>query len=385
MFWNLNRSLLGSSFPVRSRRNSAERRFHRSQEGFTLIELLVVIAIIAVLIALLLPAVQQAREAARRSQCKNNLKQLGLALHNYHDTFKLFPYRQGGTANLGNRDGHDMGNDNRGSGMIGMLPYLDQGPLFNSINSEETIGGVPWPAGGPRPWNTTYPHFKARVPGLICPSAGKSMNTTTLGPNNYVFCGGDTTQIGGRENQGRGRRPRGVFGWQSSTTIADIADGTSNTILMSERRFAAVANDLGNFVVGQGYATPAACKATASGGKYTVAAAQLNNATGTRWADGGTSFAAMNTVLPPNNPSCNSDPAGTDTTDHRDGYHTATSAHTGGVHALMGDGSVRFVNDNIHAGNPETDPTIATLPGDSPFGIWGALGTKAGGETVGDF
>src|SRR6478609_4093851 len=101
---------------------------HRTR-GFTLIELLVVIAIIAILIALLLPAVQQAREAARRTQCKNNLKQIGLALHNYHDTFLCLPHRQGGT------NGPDPTQNNRDEtgGTVFLLPYIDQAPLYNQI------------------------------------------------------------------------------------------------------------------------------------------------------------------------------------------------------------------------------------------------------------
>src|SRR5687767_10159551 len=100
------------------------------RRGFTLIELLVVIAIIAILIALLLPAVQQAREAARRTQCKNNAKQFGLALHNYLDVAKLFPYRRGGTGSTS-----PVGNENQGSGLTLLLPYIDQGPLYNQIFS----------------------------------------------------------------------------------------------------------------------------------------------------------------------------------------------------------------------------------------------------------
>ena len=103
----------------------------RNRSGFTLIELLVVIAIIAVLIALLLPAVQQAREAARRSQCKNNLKQMGLALHNYHDVFNMFVYGKGGTRGNGNTARND-GNYNRRSGMVSLLPYFDGAPQFNA-------------------------------------------------------------------------------------------------------------------------------------------------------------------------------------------------------------------------------------------------------------
>src|SRR6187399_3083624 len=108
----------------------------KRRKAFTLIELLVVIAIIAVLIALLLPAVQQAREAARRTQCKNNLKQLGLALHNYLDVAGMFPHRRGGT------DGASatLSNDNHGSGLTMILPYLDQSPLYNQISSTQTFG-----------------------------------------------------------------------------------------------------------------------------------------------------------------------------------------------------------------------------------------------------
>src|SRR5690348_4004442 len=138
----------------------------RARRAFTLIELLVVIAIIAVLIALLLPAVQQAREAARRAQCKNSLKQLGLALHNYHDVYNVFPFGQGGTNN-----GSGSSNQNVLSGVVMLLPYLDQTPLWNQISSGGTFATGTYLPMGPNPQNwDVYPPWTIQIPVLRCPS-----------------------------------------------------------------------------------------------------------------------------------------------------------------------------------------------------------------------
>ena len=143
------------------------------RSGFTLIELLVVIAIIAILIALLLPAVQQAREAARRTECKNNMKQLGLALHNYHDTNKKFVFRKGGTS----------GNSNRLSGFIGLLPFLEQNTMFQQIQAN---------GGGPSAWSG-WTYWNHQVKGLICPSDARATPSDgSVGENNYAFSLGDS-------------------------------------------------------------------------------------------------------------------------------------------------------------------------------------------------
>ncbi len=208
---------------------------HSRKSGFTLIELLVVIAIIAILIALLLPAVQQAREAARRTQCKNNLKQLGLALHNYHDVFGRFTFKKGGTARP--LAPCHTGNAERLSGFVGLLPYFDQAPLYNQISAggapatstcSASVVGQPVAAGGPCGW-CAWSVWDVTIPGMLCPTDPRA---TTVREHNYAFCMGDQMTATNAAN----RADRGVFGGQRQCiTIAQIVDGTSNTIAMSER------------------------------------------------------------------------------------------------------------------------------------------------------
>ena len=155
----------------------------RSRKAFTLIELLVVIAIIAILIALLLPAVQQAREAARRTQCKNNFKQLGLALHNYHDVYLGVPF----SSTI--RDGSVGGRTNRyrrWNAHLGFLPFADQAPLYN-----QTIAHLDT-SGDSAPWQNNVPCVTARIPYLRCPSDGDSTIDGVKMKTNYMFSAGDS-------------------------------------------------------------------------------------------------------------------------------------------------------------------------------------------------
>ncbi len=338
--------------------------------GFTLIELLVVIAIIAVLVAILLPAVQQAREAARNSQCKNNLKQLGIALHSYHETYGSFPPNFVGTSQ--NPAGANDDNSLRLGPTYGLLPYLDQVALFNTINSQPNQGKRPWDAA---PW------WDTDLAALICPS--DTFQNRDRGKNNYVFCKGDrTTALEDNELE----RHRGFMAKWHDLKLRDIMDGASNTIAVSEcRRSVAYGGDnlevygqvLKN-LAGVG-ANPLLCRNAVEPGNPArfVAGSDGDNIRGMRWADGRTAFLGFQTILPPNSPSCSQ--GGNEDTNNA--VYSAASAHAGGVNALMADGSTQFISENIDTGNLSATPPGADSS-KSPYGVWGAMGTRAASDKV---
>jgi prepilin-type N-terminal cleavage/methylation domain-containing protein len=369
------------------------------KRGFTLIELLVVIAIIAILIALLLPAVQQAREAARRTQCKNNLHQLGLALHNYHDVYNRFPSKSSGTDVLDASTPCNLGNEHRLSGLMALMPYLDQAPLYNQVqgggtataNCSRMTVGQPVAPGGPCGW-CAWRTWDVAIPGLLCPSDPRAF---TVRENNYAFCLGD--QMDQLNNTGTVTFTvgRGVFGGRLRyfSGINQITDGASNTIAMGERRRA-------NFGIGgssQPHKTegvvinldprtgPGICLTTVGAGGYFLDPTQVKGRFGILW-DGQAERSSFNTVLPPNAPGCVAD-ANVNADSTRGVAIPASSLHVGGAHVLLCDGAVRFVSENIDTGNlstPDVGPN-GRSSGPSPYGVWGALGTKSGGDVVGNF
>ncbi len=349
------------------------------KSGFTLVELLVVIAIIGILVGLLLPAVQAAREAARRMQCSNNLKQMGLALHNYESSYKKFPSRRAGTTGQNGATvvAGSASNRARRSGFVSLSPFLEQGNLFDRIEA----GDATQPPGGPTvsiswaAWDTCPPTYR-------CPS---DSGLATSRDMSYAMCVGDsiTTLNTGVK--------RGVFSAMHWNSIGSITDGTSNTIALSEgkcQRPAAanlvdgkpapmgikVTNAYASGVGGLG--TPINCR-TAHPGPYFTVGATIRSFRGNNWVDGNPAYSVFNTVLGPNTVLC----AGNATWGDQVALVFApASDHTGGVVAAFCDGSVRFVSNGVDAGNAGL-PEV-TGGGMSPYGVWGALGSISGGEVA---
>jgi prepilin-type N-terminal cleavage/methylation domain-containing protein/prepilin-type processing-associated H-X9-DG protein len=362
------------------------RRNRGRLSAFTLVELLVVIAIIGVLVALLLPAVQAAREAARRSSCFNNLKQSALALHNYESTYKCFPSRQAGMGQL--MPTPYLTHRLALAGWVALLPFCEQQPLYEQT---QTLAVEPWA-------NNTWTN--AIVPYLSCPSDEGRVDPgnagRTRGLTSYAFCTGDdysASQIPPDERNNTALsaqmlpiRHRGVFGRHNYCTLAEILDGTSNTIALGERSRAARVYDRGAVAV-DATANPASyvplsCRALFNGRTYIPSATIFTSDTfaGYRWAAGNTFFAGMTTILPPNSAVCVFGNSGAISAHWFPGIWSATSEHPGGVNVAMCDGSVRFISNTIDCGNLSAVAPAGTAGGPSPYGAWGALGTKAGGE-----
>lgn len=335
--------------PLREFARSTQKR---SRSGFTLIELLVVIAIIAILIALLLPAVQQAREAARRTQCRNNLKQLGLALHNYESTHSVFPLISQNTTGF--------------SAQAQILPFIDQGNLQNLIDFAKPL----MTGSGPNVvLNPDYQGIQDRlIPMLLCPSdSGNPMlddEGVRWAGTNYLVNVGSGTGFN-YCTRGDSVLPDGIFWRGSNVRLRDITDGTSNTVLMAEGLFGGRDGVSATVLTDPQRQTKRAggggspCSRTAEN----LAAATTSGYNGTRagsWIRTTASHIAVNGFYTPNS----RDP---DVSFHGDVVSASRSAHVGGTQAVLADGSVRFVSENV---NLET---------------WRAFFSRNGGEVISEF
>jgi len=304
--------------------------------GFTLIELLVVIAIIAILIALLLPAVQQAREAARRTQCRNNMKQIGLALHNYHDAHLIFPFSSSHDGGGGSNADTPVLNH---TGWLMLLPFLDQAPLYNQFNLNQATGNWlddnpahPGPLQGDAVTSGNAALVTNEIPAFKCPSDGftgkASTNNTTYGTGtaqaaaftNYGFSVHTSTLDVRGDYELVGQASRHMFGNNNAARIRDIRDGTSNTVAVVE-----TLRDIRN---GNGLLW-GTCDHTARGGVV------FDEPSSTWW--GGINSHNCCPWAPPE----------TEIDTQLSSHQAPGSMHVGGTHVLMGDGAVRFVSENI--------------------------------------
>ena len=347
----------------------------RKCRGFTLIELLVVIAIIAVLIALLLPAVQSAREAARRAQCTNNLKQLGIAMHNYLTGINAFPMTAtvafaytGYSASWGTWSAQSL-----------LLGYIEGQPIYNSCN----FGWTVWWGNGLQINKTA---MNTVIMTFICPSDGLSPDPASAACfqwtghlNNYIASLGTTTDPGLNDSTG-------VFGRINSYGIQAVTDGTSNTIAFSE----GLVSDNGTWNGNPQFQRWRDGISDPGGSPTKVLDANSNmtgvmndlllcnqlfqarqfpayNDKGYRWAVGANGHTSFNTIVPPSSTqypwggcrfNCN------DCGFAYGEYENATSNHPGGCNCMLADGSVRFIKSSI------------------AMKTWWALGTRAGGEVI---
>lgn len=316
----------------------------RTRHGFTLVELLVVIAIIGILIALLLPAVQAARESARRSSCTNHLKQLGLALHNYHDTVGSFPPGR-------------LSYPVVYSPLAHLLPHLEQDSLKNLINFNVTFVGA-----DAATWANAA---AARTPvdTYTCPSDVGKVPASPFGATNYVGNVGSGTIDNGNLN----RKTDGIFFLNAHVKFRDIMDGTTHTVAFAEMLLGSGSADV--TTTGQPSRDPTHEVLVLPSGTPTTPENCTNPAKGTwwgdrgiRWMQGSYGYSLYNHYYTPNSETCDCNASS-----RAAALTSARSNHPDGLNVVLCDGSVRYISDSI------------TLE------IWRGLSTRAGKELLGDF
>jgi prepilin-type N-terminal cleavage/methylation domain-containing protein/prepilin-type processing-associated H-X9-DG protein len=390
----------------------------RRQNAFTMVELLTVLGILGILVGLLLPAVQSARESARRLSCWNHLRQLGLGIHNYHSAFEQLPMHGTGSAeNDGRRSlPNHLCNHHRLSAHVVLLPFIEEQALWETISRvyfNPAGNGQLFPAMGPVPWyasnasvtDSTYRPWDAQISTYRCPSDVASHLSS--GEVNYGFCMGDGIHALGaafkrlqysRSGDLFPRRyddstKRGMFANWHAFRFSDCLDGSSQTIAMGEigigetpfRIRGSVAREIDGIVD-----DPLICLALRNGARPQFLQPHLPYfGRGRRWADSAPAFTAFNAVLPPNSPSCGEVPPIDIHYDWFGGIFSVASEHRGGAHVLYLDGAVKFVSDSVNCqslgrdrSSVHTANSLNSPGSESPYGIWGAISTRDASEST---
>ncbi|TWU58711.1 hypothetical protein Poly51_14910 [Rubripirellula tenax] len=390
------------------------------RRAFTLLELLVVIAVIGILVALLLPAVQSAREAARRMTCSNNLKQIGLGLQNYHSAFRQLPKSMGGTMSFQRSATRaSVTNRLRLGWLVPLTPFIGEQATWEQVVHGSDGTGIRYQSMGPAPEVGDFDPWQRNIPTYRCPS--EPVVSDEYGRANYAACVGDSTRLvhsGGRNSIGvyqadrsfnagllgvipiqdasiiveARHHNRGMFRARHRTQFRDVTDGLSNTIMCGEistswdPTLVSANNALYSGLVssiGMQAVSITACMEQIDPLRPTrlrtsVNVGEFHMLRGLLWADGRLTQTSFNAILAPNQMSCFQH------TDMSQGISTAASLHADGAHILMGDGAVRLVTNNIDTGAPQSVATASTAGEPSVFGVWGAMGTRASQETIDD-
>ncbi len=394
-----------------NRQLSARQKWTAS--GFTLTELLVAITIIAILVGLLIPAVQAAREAGRRMQCSNHLKQIGIAIHNYHSAYQKLPPNLSGTV-IRSNSVRVMNEGNRR--MLGWLvpitPFMEQQNVWEQIATGSDGSPPNYQPMGPATWNIFFDPWLMEIPGYRCPSDPGRGAPLYHGRTNYAACLGDHAHLvhsGGKNEFGyydwdswssglvgtdyfddawvldaARLCNRGMFWSRHDTHFHDVTDGLANTMMVAEigtaigdrqaksnNAFHVRPDSVAYLQVNVANCLGSLDPISPGNLLNTVLTSTVFGSRGHMWANGLPAFSTFHAIVPPNGPSCfNRDFAS-------EGISTAASYHNGGVYVLFGDGHIAFVTNEIDAGNQSARNQGG---GASAYGLWGALGTRASRE-----
>lgn len=343
-------------------------------------------------ISLLSLGIRRQRGVARRGSCENNLKQIGIAFHNYHSAYKQLPMGSGGTTGAGQDNSGQAnpaaGNAGRLSAWVGITPFMEQQRLWEQISNPMKSGSQTFPSMGPVPWYDAeiYTPWASRPEALVCPeenAATKSLASSYVlnyGDGVYkVFYGkGDWPSPNDSKSAMMARASqRGMFARQQVLKFRDVLDGLSNTLMLAESKM--VGPTVAKDVAGLAFNPSLAISAQQGDQFWPVGRDAV-------WCDGLLRSSGFQTILPPGSPSATSDDG------DQSAVISASSHHGSGTHVVFADGAVRFVTGSIDAGDP-TAPSIGLLPTEtdqrlgvpgskSPYGLWGALGSRASRETI---